>query len=128
MVTTRGFRDVLEIGREQRYDLYDLFLEMPAPLAPRARRWELNERVLADGSVDTPIDREELRRLAREAREAGVEALAICLLHAYRHPEHELAALEVLREELPDVPLALSSEVAPELGEYVRASTTVANA
>ncbi len=128
MVTTRGFRDVLEIGREQRYDLYDLFLEMPEPLAPRARRWELNERVLADGSVDTPIDREELRRLAREAREAGVEALAICLLHAYRHPEHELAALEVLREELPDVPLALSSEVAPELGEYVRASTTVANA
>jgi N-methylhydantoinase A len=128
MVTTRGFRDVLEIGREQRYDLYDLFLEMPAPLAPRARRWELNERVLADGSVDTPVDRDELRRLGREAREAGVEALAICLLHAYRHPSHELAAREVLGEELPDVPLALSSEVAPELGEYVRASTTVANA
>jgi N-methylhydantoinase A len=128
MVTTRGFRDVLEIGREQRYDLYDLFLEMPAPLAPRARRWELNERVLADGSVDTPIDRDELRRLAREAREAGVEALAVCLLHAYRHPAHELVAREVLGEELPDVPLALSSEVAPELGEYVRTSTTVANA
>ena len=128
MITTDGFRDVLEIGREQRYDLYDLFLEMPEPLAPRRRRWELKERVLADGRVDTPVDRDDLRRLAREAREAGVEALAVCLLHAYRHPEHELAVREAFADELPDVPLALSSEVAPELGEYVRASTTVANA
>jgi N-methylhydantoinase A len=128
LVTTRGFRDVLEIGREQRYDLYDLFLEMPRPLAPRRHRWEVSERILADGTVDTALDAGEAREVARAAREAGVEALAVCLLHAYRHPEHERRVAEILREELPGVPVALSSEVAPELGEYVRTSTTVANA
>jgi len=128
LLTTRGFRDVLEIGREQRYDLYDLFLEMPRPLAPRHRRWEVGERVLADGTVDISLDVEEVRRVAREARAAGVEALAVCLLHAYRYPDHELLVRDVLAEELPDIAVALSSEVAPELGEYVRASTTTANA
>jgi N-methylhydantoinase A len=128
LITTRGFRDVLQIGREHRFDLYDLFLEMPRPLAPRRRRWEVTERILADGTVDTPLDVEELRRIAREARSAGVEALAVCLLHAYGHPQHEQRVAEVVRRELPGVPVALSSEVAPELGEYVRASTTVANA
>ncbi len=128
LLTTRGFRDVLAIRREHRYDLYDLFLELPEPLVPRRRRWEVDERVLADGSVDTPLDQEAVRRLGARARREGVEAMAICFLHAYRNPAHELAAAAVLRRELPGVALSLSAEVVPELGEYVRCSTTVANA
>jgi N-methylhydantoinase A len=128
LITTRGFRDVLEIGREQRYDLYDLGLEMPAPLAPRRRRWEVTERILADGTVDTPLDEDGLRSVVREAGESGVEAIAVCLLHGYRHAQHERRAAEVIAEELPGMPVSLSCDVAPELGEYVRTSTTVANA
>jgi N-methylhydantoinase A len=128
LVTTRGFRDVLAIRREHRYDLYDLFLELPEPLVPRRRRWEADERVLADGRVDRALDAASVRRAARRARAEGVQALAICFLHAYRNPAHELAAAAILRGELPRVALSLSVEVVPELGEYVRASTTVANA
>jgi N-methylhydantoinase A len=128
LITTRGFRDVLEIGREQRYDLYDLGLEMPAPLAPRRHRWEVTERILADGSVDTPLDEDDLRSIVREVGESGVEAIAVCLLHGYRHSQHERRVAAVIAEELPGVPVSLSCEVAPELGEYVRTSTTVANA
>jgi N-methylhydantoinase A len=128
LITTRGFRDVLEIGREQRYDLYDLDLEMPRPLARRRHRWEVTERILADGTVDEPLDEDDVRAVAAAARGAGVRAVAVVLLHAYRHPRHERRVAEILAEELPGVPVALSSEVAPELGEYVRTSTTVANA
>src|SRR5438093_5151698 len=103
LVTTRGFRDALAIRREHRYDLYDLFLEMPEPLVPRRRRWELSERILADGSIDTPLDEGEVRRLARRARRERVEALAVSLLHSYRSPGHELRAAAILREELPGV-------------------------
>jgi N-methylhydantoinase A len=128
LLTTRGFRDALAIRREHRYDLYDLFLELPEPLVPRRRRWELDERVLADGSADRSLDEAQVRRMARRARREGVEAIAVCLLHAYRNPAHEQRVRELLREELPEAPVSLSSEVVPELGEYVRASTTVANA
>jgi N-methylhydantoinase A len=128
LVTTRGVRDALAIRREHRYDLYDLFLELPEPLVPRRRRWEVAERVLADGTVDRPLDDAEVRRLARRARREGVEAVAVCFLHAYRHPEHERRAAAILAGELPHVPVSASSDVVPELSEYVRASTTVANA
>lgn len=128
LVATKGFRDVLGIGRELRFDLYDLFLDLPEPLVPRRMRWEVDERVLADGSVDRPVDAAEVRRIARRMRSAGVEAVAVALLHAYRAPEHERAVARVLGEELPGVALSLSSEVAPELGELGRTSTTVANA
>ncbi len=128
LVTTRGFRDVLAIRREHRYDLYDLFLELPEPLVPRRRRWEVDERVLADGGVDRPLDPAGVHRVARRARAEGVQAIAICFLHSYRNPIHELAAAAMLREELPQVALSLSAQVVPELGEYVRCSTTVANA
>jgi N-methylhydantoinase A/oxoprolinase/acetone carboxylase beta subunit len=128
LVTTGGVRDALEIRREHRYDLYDLFLQLPEPLVPRRRRWEVAERVLADGTVDRPLDEAGVRRLARRARREGVEAVAICFLHSYRHPEHERRAAAILAGELPDVPVSASCEVVPELGEYVRASTTVANA
>lgn len=128
LITTRGFRDALAIRREHRYDLYDLFLELPEPLVPRRRRWELDERVLADGSVDVALDPEQVRRLARRAARGRIEAVAVCLLHSYRNQAHERAVEEVLREALPETPVSLSSDVVPELGEYVRASTTVANA
>jgi N-methylhydantoinase A len=128
LVTTRGVRDALAIRREHRYDLYDLFLELPEPLVPRRRRWEVDERVLADGTVDRRLDEAEVRRLAGRARREGVEALAVCFLHSYRHPDHERRAAEILAEELPGVPVSASCDVVPELGEYVRASTTVANA
>jgi N-methylhydantoinase A len=128
LVTTRGFKDVLAIRREHRFDLYDLFLELPEPLVPRRRRWELDERVLADGSVDVALDEEQVRALAAKARRERIEALAVSLLHSYRNPEHETRAATVLRRELPGVAISTSSEVVPELGEFVRTSTTVANA
>lgn len=128
LVTTRGFRDVLAIGEERRYDMYDLSLQMPQPLVPRRRRWEATERVLPDGTVELALDRDEARRLARRARREGVESIAVCLLHAYRHPDHERVLAEAIREEAPAISVSLSSEVAPEIGEYVRTSTVVANA
>jgi N-methylhydantoinase A len=128
LVTTRGVRDALAIRREHRYDLYDLFLELPEPLVPRRLRWEVGERVLADGTVDRPLDEVEVRRLARRSRREGVEAVAVCFLHSYRYPDHERRATAILAGELPDVPVSASCDVVPELGEYVRASTTAANA
>jgi len=128
LIATRGFRDLLTIRRELRYDLYDLFLEMPDPLVPRRLRWELSERVWADGSVGQPLDLDEVRNVARRIEREGVDALAICLLHSYVKPEHERRVAEALRKALPDVAVSLSSEVSPELGEYQRTSTTVANA
>jgi N-methylhydantoinase A len=128
LVTTRGFRDVLSIRRELRYDLYDLFLEMPEPLVPRRLRFEAGERVLADGSVELALDPEEIRRIARRMDREGIQAVAVSLLHAYRHPDHERAAAEILRRELPGVAISLSSDVSPELGEFARTSTVVANA
>jgi N-methylhydantoinase A len=128
LVTTRGFRDVLAIGEERRYDMYDLSIEMPRPLVSRRRRWEANERVLADGTVELPLDLDQARRLARRARREGIEAIAVCLLHAYLQPEHERALGQAIRAEAPGISVSLSSELAPEIGEYVRTSTVVANA
>lgn len=128
LVATEGFRDTVTIRRELRYDLYDLFLEMPEPLVPRRLRFEVRERILADGSVDVPLDPEETRALARRLKREGVEAVAVSLLHAYRTPEHERAVARVLREEAPGIALSLSSDVSPELGEFARTSTTIANA
>ncbi|MGI9556389.1 MAG: hydantoinase/oxoprolinase N-terminal domain-containing protein, partial [Solirubrobacterales bacterium] len=127
LLTTKGFKDVLGIGLERRYDLYDLELEMPEPLVRRRERWELDERVLADGAVDRPLDLDEARKVARRMRREGIESVAVSLLHAYRNPDHERALAEVLEEELPEVPVSLSSDVAPELGEFVRTSTVAAN-
>lgn len=128
LITTKGFKDVLAIRREHRYDIYDLFIELPEPLVPRRRRWEVDERVLADGSVDRPLDKPGVRRLANLAKRQGIEAVAVSLLHAYRHPEHERETKAILEQALDSIPISVSSEVAPELGEYVRTSTTVANA
>jgi N-methylhydantoinase A len=128
LITTEGFRDVLEIGREWRYDLFDLDIAMPAPLVPRPLRQEARERVGPDGSVVTPLDIEALRPVIAGLKDAGVEALAVCLLHSYVNPAHEQAIAGLLAEEWPEVALSLSSSVSPELGEYERSSTTAANA
>ncbi|MHB8499760.1 MAG: hydantoinase/oxoprolinase family protein [Candidatus Acidiferrales bacterium] len=128
LVTTAGFRDVLSIGREQRYDLYDLFIEMPQPLVPRRLRWEVKERVLADGTIRTQLERAEVVRIAKRVRTAGLKSVAVCLLHSYRNPAHEHLVREVFEEVAPEVAIALSSDVVPEMGEFVRCCTTAANA
>ncbi|WP_227377320.1 hydantoinase/oxoprolinase family protein [Haladaptatus halobius] len=126
LVTTEGFRDVLEIGRQNRPNLYDIDTDRPAPLVPRRRRFEVKERTAVDG-VRTPADEGEARDIAEEIRRCGSESVAVCLLHAYQHPENERVVAKILREEL-DVPVSASHEVLAEFREYERASTTVVDA
>jgi len=128
LLTTRGFRDVLVIGREKRYQLYDLFIEKPAPLVPRSRIHEVTERVGFDGQVLTPLDEGKLRATVRGLAKEGITALAVCFLHAYVNPAHERRAAEIVHEEAPDIAVSLSSEVSPVIREYERTSTTVINA
>ncbi len=128
LLTTAGFRDVLEIGRERKYELYDLFIEMPKPLVPRPWRREAVERLAADGSVEKPIDMDGALREVTELVEQGVESLAICFLHSYANPAHERAIGAAIAERYQNLSISLSSDVAPEIREYLRASTTVANA
>ena len=127
LVTTRGFRDAIEIGREHRYDLYDLYLQRPRPLAPRSLRFEVTERVLVDGSVDTPLDDADVTAVIERLRAERVEAVAVCLIHSYVNDAHERRVGEALREALPDVAVTLSCEVVRELREYERTSTTLVN-
>ena len=128
LLTTRGFRDTLEMGIEQRYDIYDLFLKFPEPLARRALRREIDERVSRDGVVLTPIDLEDVRRVVADLVRQGVEALAVCFLHAYRNPAHEQQVKSLVTREFPRLAISLSSDVVPELREYERGTTTTANA
>ena len=128
LVTTRGFRDVLEMRREMRYDIYDLLMTLPEPLVPRPLRLEVDERLDARGVVVTPFAEDDLEPVAAAFRAAGVEAVAVCFLHSFTNGAHEQAAGRWLREHLPGVPVCLSSETAPEIREYERTSTTVANA
>jgi N-methylhydantoinase A len=124
LVTTEGFRDVLEIGRQNRPALYDLTRDRPPPLVPRELRFTVRERMGPDG-VLAPLDRDSLRAAVDACRDAGVEAVAVCLLFGFLHPEHERQVGAALREALPDVHVSLSCEVLPELREYERCSTTV---
>src|SRR5215471_17262491 len=128
LITTRGFRDVLEMGTEQRYDIYDLFLQYPEPLVPRRRRIEVSERMDRDGNPVVPLDLEAVRAAARQLVAAGVEAIAVCFLHAYRNPAHEREAGNAIRALFPELAVSLSSAVVAELWEYQRFTTTCANA
>ena len=128
MLVTRGFRDILEIGRQIRSRLYDVHLQKPAPLVPRRFSLEVTERLDHDGRVLTPLDLDEVRQAARRLRHEGVEAVVVCLLHSYVNPAHERAVAAIVREELPDAHLSVSSDVCPEFREYLRASTTAVNA
>jgi N-methylhydantoinase A len=128
LVTTEGFGDVLLIGREKRYELYNLQIEKPEPLIPRPLVWEVPERLLADGSVDRPFDDRRARDVVHEMQEAGVRSAAVCFLHSYRNPAHEQRFAELAAEEAPQLVLSLSSEISPQFREYERTSTTVVNA
>jgi N-methylhydantoinase A len=128
LITTKGFRDILEIGTELRHDTYDLFMRVPEPLVPRHRRLGVAERLLPDGSVREALDEAGAREAVRALRDAGAKAVAVCFLHAFRNPAHEARMREILAEEAPNLTVCLSSEVVPEIGEYERASTTVCNA
>jgi len=127
-VTTDGFRDLLEIARQVRPSLYDTRFEKPPPLVPRDRAVVVRERLGPDGGVLVPLEDDSVRAAAAVLREQEVESVAVCLLHAYVNAEHEQRVGAILAEELPGVPISLSSEVAPEFREYLRASTTVINA
>lgn len=128
LVTTAGFRDVLEIGRQNRPELYNLQVERLPPLVPRRYRFEVPERITHDGKVLEPLDTTQAVLVARKIRRLGIESVAVCLLHSYANPKHEKKMGEVLRGEHPDVKLSLSSELLPEFREYERTSTTVVNA
>lgn len=128
LITTKGFRDVLELRRIRAPQMYDLFFEKPEALVERYLRFELTERISASGEVLTPLSESELWQLKEELEKEAVESVAVCTLHAYAFPQHENVVGDFLRAQLPDVPVSLSSEVLPERKEYERTATTVVNA
>lgn len=128
LITTRGFRDVLEIGRQTRPNLYDYQIQNPAPLVPRKHRFEITERLRADGSVMVPLAIEELEPIIERLKADDVRAVAICLLHSYRNGAHEQAIEARLREAMPDLYVTSSFALLPEFREFERLSTTVLNA
>ncbi len=128
LLTTRGFRDLLEIGRQTRPHAYDLTQRRPDPLVPRRWRLEVDERVAGDGSIVRPIDRDDVERAAAALQSQGVRSVAICFLNAYANSEHERQAVARLREIWPDVSISASEEILPEFREYERLSSTVVNA
>jgi N-methylhydantoinase A len=127
LITTRGFRDVLEIGRVRTPDLYDLTWQKPAPLVPRRLRVEVDERVAADGSVVTPLDEAGVVSAAERLQRAGVEVIAICFINSHANPAHEQAAGRLVRQAAPGIEVSASHAVLPEIKEYERTSTTVVN-
>ena len=127
-ITTEGFRDLLEIGRQVRPSLYDVHFEKPAPLVPRHLCFEVRERLDALGNVLEPLDEAAVRAIAERLVREEVVSVAVCLLHAYLNPVHEQRIGEILRAHAPDLVVSLSSEVCPEFREYFRASTTIINA
>lgn len=128
LVTTKGFRDALEIGREGRYDIYDLSLKLPPPLVPRQLRFEVTERLFARGDVMEPLLEEDVVAVCDKLNAAEIEAVGIVFLHSYVNPKHESLASEIIRDRLPNVSVSVSHQVAAELREFERTSTTVANA
>jgi N-methylhydantoinase A len=128
LVTTDGFRDLLEIGRQKRPDLYDIQADKALVLVPRDLRLEVPERVLYDGAIATPLDEAAVRAAARTLKAAGVEAVAVSFLYGFLRPDHEKRAVALLREELPDAFISAGHEIAPEFREFERLSTVVLNA
>ena len=128
LVTTAGFRDSLEMAWEHRFEQYDIYMERPEPLVSRDLRYGVPERVAADGAILLALDEKAVRTVAAELRKEKVEAVAVCFLHSFTNEAHERRAGAILAEELPGVAISLSCEVCPEIREYERTSTTIANA
>jgi len=127
LITTRGFRDVLILGRQKRYETYDLHLTKPAPLIPREQIFEVTERTSYEGEVLNPLDEADLATTIALVAEGGYEAIAVAFLHAYANPAHERAGGQALAEKMPGIAVSLSVDVSPKLREYERTNTTVAN-
>jgi len=128
LLTTKGFRDVLEIGREWRYDLFALDLDMPLPIVPRNLRFEVSERLNFEGKIIKKLDKKELIKVAKEIKKSGVQTLGIVFLHSFKNSTHEKFAKKIIQKHVPGLNICLSSTVSPEIGEYERTSTCVANA
>lgn len=128
LITTAGFRDLLELGRQRRPDLYDLQADKPEPLVRRDKRLEVHERVHYDGRIGQALDPAEVRAAVRRLRESGVRAVAICFLYSYLYPEHEAIVKRIVTEEFPEAYVSTSHEILPEFREYERLSTVVINA
>jgi N-methylhydantoinase A len=128
LLTTKGFRDVLEIGREWRYDLFALDLDMPLPIVPRNLRFEVSERLNFEGKIIKKLDEKELIKVAKEIKKSGVQTLGIVFLHSFKNSAHEKFAKKIIQKYVPGLNICLSSTVSPEIGEYERTSTCVANA
>jgi Hydantoinase/oxoprolinase N-terminal region/Hydantoinase B/oxoprolinase/Hydantoinase/oxoprolinase len=128
MLATAGFSDILDMGFERRYDLFDLRVKYPAPLVPRRLRLEVAERVRFDGSIELPLDEAAVRTAARQFRDLDVAAVAVCFLHSYANPAHETRAAQILREEASELFVSSSAEVFPNMREFERWTTTTVNA
>ncbi len=128
LITTRGFRDVIEMRSESRFEQYDLNLTLPEPLLPRQQRYTLSERIGAQGNVLISLQRSEVEALVEQIKPAGYESIAVGLMHSYLNGAHETLIREVLAEKMPEVSVSLSSEVSPQMREYERFNTVVANA
>ena len=128
LITTKGFRDVLELGREIRYAPYDVFAEFPEPLVPRRLRLEVDERIRSDGTVLRPLAAADARAVVRRLLAEGVEAIAVCLLNSFENPTHETMVARIIAEEAPAIEASISCDVLPQIREYERTSTTVTNA
>jgi N-methylhydantoinase A len=128
LITTKGFRDVLELGREIRYDAYDIFSEYPEPIVPRALRMEIDERLTADGRILKDVDEKEVLDVLKQLKTEGIESLAVCFINSYENPVNEKKIKAIIEKETPDLFLSTSFEVLPQIREYERTSTTAVNA
>ena len=127
LITTKGFRDVLEIGRGIRYAPYDVFAEFPKPLIPRQFRLEADERIRSDGTVLKPLSPEEARQCIRSLLDMGIESIAVCLINSFENPTHELMLKTIIEREAPGMSISVSYRVLPQIKEYERTSTTATN-
>ena len=128
LITTKGFRDVLIIGRQKRYETYDLYINKPKPLVERKSIFEVLERTDYDGSISTPLDYASLDEAVKKIIELNVASVAISLIHSYANPSHENVIRDTILRRAPQLSISVSSEISPKLREYERTNTAVANA
>ncbi len=128
LICTSGFSDIIEIGNEMRYDIYDLLMELPEPIVSRNNRFEVDERITASGDIFTKLNTSQLNKIVHKIKNSNIEAVGICFLHSYKNNVHENKAKKIINEKLNNISVSVSNEVSPEIREYERISTTVCNA